>query len=250
MTAKGEKVRAEGGGWLSLLLFYSPWGKDMFRKLSFRWLNTQIATPSRWPLGPLPSSQLWLRMLLRMRSCCTHPASGERPHSPPRDPWRFIQEALLWCARNMKDARLSASCQLGNYPASLPGAAAPTEPAWPSSAQQLCRWRTWLIPRNAGLSSYSSVNDFIQRGEVTRGLVIKGLHFTVKTARLCAALQKKPFKKEERIKKEGNIQVSLAPERQSLSKRRVERTSSHSSLLFSFLSPIVGEIIIGRPMNY
>lgn len=109
--------------------------------------------------------------------------------TPP--PWRFIQEACLWCARNMKDAGLSASCQLGNYPASLPGAAEPTEPAWPSSARQLCRWWTWLIPRNAGLSSCSSVNDFIQRGEVTRGLVIKGLHFTVKTARLCAALQQK-----------------------------------------------------------
>lgn len=166
-------------------------------------------------------------------------------------PNAFFREACLWCARNMKDAGLSASCQLGNYPASLPGAAEPTEPTWPSSTRQPCRWWTWLIPRNAGLSSCSSVNDFIQQGEVTRGLVIKGLHFTVKTARLCAALQKKkkPFKKEEG-RKEENIQVSLAPEWQSLSKRRVERTSSHSWLPFSFLSPIVGEIIIGRPMNY
>lgn len=220
----------------------------MFRKLGFRWLNIQIAPLPVAPRSPL-SSQLWLSVL-RMRSCCTHPSQWwEASFSTPR-PWRFIQEARLWCARNMKDAGLSASCQLGNYPASLPGAAEPTwEPAWPSSAQQLCRWWTWLIPRNAGLSSCSSVNDFIQQGEVTGGLVIKGLHFKIKTARLCAALQKRPLRKK-RTKKEENIQVSLAPEWQSLSKRRAERTSSHSCLLSSFLSPIVEGIIIGRPMNY
>lgn len=199
MTAREEKVRAEGGGWLSFLLFYSPWGKDMFRKLSFRWLNIQIAPLSMAPRSP-PSSQVWLSVL-RMRSCCTHPGSGERPHSPLLNPRRFIQEVCLWCAHNMKDAGLSASCQLGNYPAPLPGAAEPTEPTWPSSAQQLCRWWTWLIPRNAGLSSCSSVNDFIQQGEVTRGLVIKGLHFTVKTARLCAALQKKSPLRKKRVEK-------------------------------------------------
>lgn len=114
----------------------------------------------------------------------------EASFSTPQ-PQRCIWEARFWCAHNMKDAGLSASCQLGNYHASLPGAEEPTEPAWPSSAQQLCCWWTWLIPWNAGLSSCSSVNDFIQRGEVTRGLVIEGLHFTAKTARLCAALQKK-----------------------------------------------------------
>lgn len=166
-------------------------------------------------------------------------------------PWRVIREACLWCARNMKDAGLSASCQLSNYPASLPGAAELAKPGWSSSAQKLCCWWTWLIPRNAGLSSCSSVNDFIQQGEVTRGLVIKGLHFTVKTACLCAALQKKKnsFKKEQG-EKEENIQVSLASVQQSLSKRRADCTSSHSCLFFSFLFPIVREIIIGRPMNY
>lgn len=82
---EGEKVRAEGGGWLSLLLlFYSPRGKDMFRKVSFRWLNIQIAPLPKAPPSP-PSSQLWLTML-GMRSCRTHPASGERPHSPLHDP--------------------------------------------------------------------------------------------------------------------------------------------------------------------
>lgn len=184
-----------------------------------------------------------------MRSCCTHAGRVEKPHSPLLKPKCFIHEACLWCARNMKDAGLSASCQHGNYLASLPGAAEPTEPTWPSKAQQLRCWRTWLIPRNAGLSSCSSVNDFIQQDEVTRGLVIKGLHFTVKTARLCAALQKKPFKKEG-SRKEENIQVSLALEQKSLSERRAEHTSCHSWLLFSFLSPIVEQIIIGRPMNY
>lgn len=113
-------------------------------------------------------------------------------------PWRVIREACLWCARNMKDAGLSASCQLSNYPASLPGAAELAKPGWSSSAQKLCCWWTWLIPRNAGLSSCSSVYDFIQQGEVTRGLVIKGLHFTVKTACLCAALQKKKKLLQER----------------------------------------------------
>lgn len=161
----------------------------MLRKLRFRWLNSQIAS---LPMASrsTPSSRLWLSML-RMRSCCTHPDSGERASFSTPQPRRVIREARLWCARNMKDAGLSASCQLGNYPASLPGAAEPAKPAWPSSAQKLCRWWSWLIPRNAGLSSCSSVNDFIQQGEVTRGLVIKGLHFTVKTACLCAALQKK-----------------------------------------------------------
>lgn len=84
MTAREEKKweqrAGRGGGWLSLLLFYSPWGKDMFRKLSFRWLNIQIAPLPMAPRSP-PSSQLWLSML-GMRSCCTHPARGERPHSP------------------------------------------------------------------------------------------------------------------------------------------------------------------------
>lgn len=56
----------------------------MFRKLSFRWLNIQIAP---LPMAPRssPSSQLWQSML-EMRSCCTHPASGERPHSPLLNP--------------------------------------------------------------------------------------------------------------------------------------------------------------------
>lgn len=114
-----------------------------------------------------------------------------------------IREAFLWCAHNMKDTGLSANCQLGNYPASLPGAAEPTEPAWPSSAQQLCCWWTWLIPWNAGLSSCSSVSDFIQWGEVTRGLVIEGLHFTAETARLCAARQKSPLRKKMVKKNRG-----------------------------------------------
>lgn len=135
----------------------------------------------------------------------------------------------------MKDAGLSASCQLGNYPASLPGAAEPTEPTWPSKARQLCRWRTWLIPRNAGLSSRSSVNDFIQQDEVTRGLVIKGLHFTVKTACLCAALQKKSFKKERGRKRGKHPRVFGS--RAAVLKQ--EASGAHFlPLLASFLFPV------------
>lgn len=47
----------------------------------------------------------------------------------------FIWEAWLWCARNMKDGGLSASCQLGNYRASLPGATAPAKSAGLPCAQ-------------------------------------------------------------------------------------------------------------------
>lgn len=220
----------------------------MFRKLSFRWLNIQIAP---LPMAPRssPSSQLWQSML-GMRSCCTHPASGERPHSPLLNPNALsgrpaFDVLVIWRTQGYQLAVNSVT----TLHRSQGQAAEPTEPAWPSRARQLCCWWTWLIPRNAGLSSCSSVNDFIQRGEVTRGLVIKGLHFTVKTACMCAALQKSPLRKK-RVKMEENIQVSLAPERQSLSKRWAKPTSCHSCLLFSFLSPIVGEIIIGRPMNY
>lgn len=131
----------------------------------------------------------------------------------------------------MKDAGLSASCQLGNYPASLPGAAAPTQPAWLPSAQQLCCWWTRLIPRNAGLSSYSSVNDFIQQGEVTRGLVIKGLHFTVKTARLCAALQKSPLRKK-RVENSKTSKCLWLLSRGPSAKKKKKYTSSHSCRLF------------------
>lgn len=60
--------------------FIQPRRKDMFGKLSFRWLNIQIAPLPLAPWLP-PSSWLWLS-ILEMRSCCTHPASGERPHSP------------------------------------------------------------------------------------------------------------------------------------------------------------------------
>ena len=105
MTAregKKKKVRAEvqgrGGGRLSLLLFYSPWGKDMFRKLSFRWLNIQIAPPSQWPLRSPPSSRDRLGML-GMRSCCTHPGRAERPHSPLLEPRTLYPAGLpLMCS--------------------------------------------------------------------------------------------------------------------------------------------------------
>lgn len=65
-----------------------------------------------------------------------------------------------------------------------------------------------------------------KQDEVTRGLVIKGLHFAVKTARLCVALQNKKTKQNKKVfkkgeeRKEGNIQVSLALEKQSLRKRQ------------------------------
>lgn len=78
---------------------------------------------------------------------------------------------------------------------------------------------------------------------------MKGLPLQNKDSTPVSSSPKKTFKKEE-DKKEENIQVSLAAEWQSLSKRQVECTSSRSCLLFSFLSPIVEEIIIGRPMNY
>lgn len=235
MTARERKKweqRGEGGGWLSLLLFYSPWGKDMFRKLSFRWLNIQIAP---LPMAPRssPSSRLWLSML-GMRSCCTHPASGERPHSPLLNPDALsgrpaFDVLVIWRTQGYQLAVNSVT----TLHRSQGQAAEPTEPAWPSSAQQLCRWWTWLIPRNAGLSSCSSVNDFIQRGEVTRGLVIKGLHFTVKTARLCAALQKNPFKKEEA--KKGRKHPSVFGSRTTVLEQEASRTyflSRLPSLLF------------------
>lgn len=62
LTAKEEKGRAESGvGELSSsssLLFYSLWGKDMFRKPSFRWLNIQIAAPPNGPSVPSIVSSL------------------------------------------------------------------------------------------------------------------------------------------------------------------------------------------------
>lgn len=216
---KREKKWVQGvqgdGGWLSLLL-YSPLGNDILRILSFRWLNIQIAPLPKAPQSP-PSFRIWLR-LLRMRSCCS---LQDRPHSLVLSPDAL---SCLWCARNMRDGGLSATCQLGNYCALVPGATEPAKPAWLPSTQKLCCWWNWLIPRNAGLSSCSSVNDFIQQGEVTRGLVIKALHFTVKTACLCAVLTKKREREKDKAlqerrggKKEDNIQVSLAPKKQSLS---------------------------------
>lgn len=120
----------------------------------------------------------------------------EASFSTPQDQ-RFIWEGCLWCTHNMKDAGLSARCQLGNYPALLPWVAQPTKPARPSGSQPLCCCWTWLIPRDAGLSPCSSVNDFIQWGEVTRGLVINGEHFTVKRQHASVQLSKKTFKTEE-----------------------------------------------------
>lgn len=146
----------------SSLLFYSLWGKDMFRKPSFRWLNIQIAPLPMAPRSP-PSSRVWLCMwrdevmLHSSRQCW-------EASFPAPQPQCFIRAACLWCARNMEDAGLSASCQLGNYPASLPGAAEATEPTRSSMAQQLHRWRTRLLLWNVGLSYHSLVNDFIQAG--------------------------------------------------------------------------------------
>lgn len=184
-----------------------------------------------------------------MRSCCTHPGSVERPHSRLLNPKCFIREACLWCARNMEDAGLSASCQLGNYPASLPGAAEATEPTQPSVAQRLRRWLTRLIPWNAGLSYHSLVNDFIQAGWGHQRLCNKGAALCSKNSTpVCGSPKKK--KKRKKGRKEGHIRVSLALEQHSLSKRRAKRTSCRSSLNSYFTSPITEEIIIGRSMNY
>lgn len=129
MTAREEEVRAKSSRrrrWLSLLLFYSPWEKDMFGKLSFRWLNIQI-TPL--PMAPQSPSIISILAVCVRDEVMLHSSSQwwEASFSAPHLQ-RFIREACLWCARNMKDAGLSASCQLGNYPASLPWAAEPTEP--------------------------------------------------------------------------------------------------------------------------
>lgn len=168
-----------------------------------------------------------------MRSCCTHPGSVERPHSPLLNPKRFIREARLWCARNMEDAGLSASCQLDNYPASLPGAAEATEPTRPSMAQQLRHWRTRLIPWNAGLSYHRSVNDFIQAGWGHQRPGNKGaaLHSKNSTPMCGSPKQKKKLFKKGEYRKEGNIQVSLALAQQSLGKSRAKHPSSCSLLL-------------------
>lgn len=92
----------------------------------------------------------------------------------------------------MEDAGLSASCQLGNYPASLPGAAEATEPTRPSMAQRLRRWRTRLILWNAGLSYHSLVNDFIQAGWGHQRPGNKGAALRSKNSTpVCVALQHK-----------------------------------------------------------
>lgn len=93
----------------------------------------------------------------------------------------------------MEDAGLSASCQLGNYPASLPGAVEATEPTRPSMAQRLHRWRTRLILWNAGLSYHSLVNDFIQAGWGHQRPGNKGA--ALRSKNLCVAFQNKKTKK-------------------------------------------------------
>lgn len=139
-----------------------------------------------------------------MRSCCTHPGSVERPHSRLLNPKCFIREACLWCARNMEDTGLSASCQLSNYPASLPGAAEATEPMQPSMAQRLC-WLTRLNPWNAGLSYHSLVNDFIQTGWGHQKLCNKGAALRSKNSTpVCGS----PKKKKRRRKRVGKRDTS------------------------------------------
>lgn len=176
-------------GVIIIIIILFTTGKRHVRKTEFQVTKHPNCPPSQQALHSPPSSKLqaaYVKGEVMLHSARQAFFSGPQP-------WRFIWEAWPWCALNMKDGGLSASCQLCNYPTSLPGATEPVKPAWLPNAQKLCCWWTWLIPRNAGLSSCSSVNDFIQRGEVTRGLVIKGLRFTVKTAaRLCGALKKSP----------------------------------------------------------
>lgn len=136
-----------------------------------------------------------------MRSCCTHPGSVERPHCRLLNPKCFIREACLWCPRNVEDAELSASCQLGNYPASLPGAAEATEPTQPSVGQRLCRWLTRLIPWNAGLSYHSLVNDFIQAGWGHQRLCNKGAALRSKNSMPVCGSQKKKRKEKRKGKR-------------------------------------------------
>lgn len=58
---KSESRNRGVGERLLSWLFYSLWGKDMFRKPSFRWLNIQIASLPTAPRSP-PSSRVWLVM--------------------------------------------------------------------------------------------------------------------------------------------------------------------------------------------
>lgn len=184
-----------------------------------------------------------------MRSCRTHPGGVERPHSRLLNPKCFIREACLWCARNVEDAGLSASCQLGNYPASLPGAAEATEPMQPSVAQRPCRWLTRLIPWNAGLSYHSLVNDFIQAGWGHQRLWNKGAALCSKNSTpVCCS----PKKERKKGRKEGHIQVSFGCGAALLEQEasKVKLTFRRACLNSYFPFPIIEEIIIGRSMNY
>lgn len=182
---KVEKSECRGtGGWgMIIIIIIFTTGRWHFKNAEF-----QVAKhPNCFsPKGPIVSFVIQ-NMAAFVKDEVMLLSARQASFSSPQ-PSCFIWEACLWCAHNMKDGGLSASCQLGNYRALLPGATEPAKSAWLPCAQKLCCWWTWLIPRNAGLSSCSSVNDFIQQGEVTRGPVIKALHFTEKTACLCAVL--------------------------------------------------------------
>lgn len=140
---------------------------------------------------------------------------------------------------------LSASCQLGNYPASLPGATAATEPAQPSMAQRICCWLTRLIPWNTGLSYHSLVNDFIQAGWGHQRLCNKGAALCSKNSTpVCGS----PKKKEKRVRKREISKCLWLWS--STPWARGEHTSCSSRLNSYFPSPITEETIISSSMNY
>lgn len=186
--------------------------------------------------------------MLGMRSCCTHPGSGERPHSPLLNPDVLSRRPafdviVIWRTQGYQLAVNSVTTlhrsqgqrsQRANMAAQRP-AALPLMDLINSLEHWLVflQFSQWL--HSAGWGHQRPGN--------------KGAALHSKDSTPVCSSPKKPFKKEEG-RKRGKSPLSLAPEQQSLSERREERTSSHSFLLFSFLSPIVGEIIIGRPMNY
>lgn len=176
MTAKRKKweQRAGGGGAIIIvIIILFTVGKRRVWKTKFQVAKHPNCSP---PNGPsVPSIILSLAGYVKEWSHAALIQAVLRGLIPRLlNPKCFIREACLWCVCNIEDTGLSAGCQLGNYPALLPGAVEATEPTQPSVAQWLRCWPTRLIPWNAGLSYHSLVNDFIQAGWGHQRLCNKG----------------------------------------------------------------------------
>lgn len=209
---RGEKVRAQTRDRRKIIIIISLITAEktcLENWVSGGWISKWFLSP-RAP-GSSPSSHVGDEVILYSSS-----QWWEASFSTPQP--RSIWDACLWCARNMKDAGLSASCQPSNYPASFPGASSRTEPGWAgqrSAALLLMdlinspeRWFVFLQ-----LSQWLHSAGWGHQRPGNKGAALHSKDSTP----VCSS-PKRPFRRK-RIKKEENIQVSLAPEQQVLEQK-------------------------------